>query len=99
VRSRITPWAASPASEYFMAGHHAEMGSPFLVGSSWVRDDSVQVILETLPIEDHTRIWDTIHKPYRLSLTYLVRVVGIDPDPAFAQDAPPILNATFGARS
>src|SRR5687768_12569705 len=57
LRYLITPWAAAPASEYFMAGHvmralydHAEMGPPFLVGSSWSPNDSVQVILETLPI-------------------------------------------------
>jgi hypothetical protein len=104
LRYLITPWASSPASEYFMAGHvmralydHAEMGPPFLVGSSWNTNDSVQVILETLPIEDHTRIWDTVRKPYRLSLTYMVRVVGIDPDVAFAQNAPPIVSASFGA--
>jgi hypothetical protein len=106
LRYLITPWAQTPASEYFMAGHvmralydHAEMGPPYLVGSSWNPNDSVQVILEPLPVEDHTRIWDTVRKPYRLSLTYLVRIVGIDPDPAFAQNAPPIVNATFGART
>jgi hypothetical protein len=106
LRYLVTPWASTPASEYFMAGHvmralydHAELGPPYLVGSSWNSNDSVQIVLEALPIEDHTRIWDTVRKPYRLSLTYLVRVIGIDPDPAFAQNAPPIVNATFGARS
>jgi hypothetical protein len=104
LRYLITPWASTPASEYFMAGHvmralydHAEMGPPFLVGTSWTPNDSVQVILEALPIEDHTRIWDTVRKPYRLSLTYLVRVIGIDPDTAFAANAPPIVSASFGA--
>jgi len=41
-------------------------------------EDSVQVFLDSLPIEDHYRIWDASQLSYRLSLTYRVRVVGID---------------------
>lgn len=99
----ITPWAATPASEYVIAGHvmrvlydHAELGPPYLAGTSWRPEDSVQLVLESLPIEDHTRIWDTVRKPYRLSLTYLARVIGLDPDPALAASAPPVVTAAIG---
>jgi len=103
LRYLITPWAATPDSEYFMAGHvmrvlyeHAELGAPYLLGTSWRPEDSVQIVLDTLPIEDHTRIWDTVRKPYRLSLTYLVRIVGIDPEPAFVPAAVPVTSAVIG---
>ncbi len=43
-------------------------------------EDSVQVFLDSLPIEDHYRIWDASQLSYRLSLTYRVRVVRIDSD-------------------
>ena len=34
---------------------------------------------EIRAIEDHLRIWDTTDLPYRLSLTYCARVIGIEP--------------------
>jgi len=106
LRYLITPWASTPASEYFMAGHvmrvlyeHAELDSPHLIGSSWRPEDSVQLVLESLPIEDHTRIWDTVRKPYRLSLTYMARIVGIEPDPDLARNAPPVISARLGGQA
>jgi hypothetical protein len=45
----------------------------------WEPTDSMQVILETLPVEDHYRIWDSSELAYRLSLTYRVRVLGLEP--------------------
>ena len=53
----------------------------------------MQLVLETLPNTEHYQIWDTTKLPYRLSLTYMARVVGIEPSEAF--DAPPIVEATF----
>ena len=44
----------------------------------WAPTDSLQISLETLPIEDHYRIWDTTELPYRLSVTYRVRVMALD---------------------
>lgn len=48
--------------------------------------DALQVVLESLPVEDHYRIWDSAELSYRLSLTYRVRVIGID---ALEHDALP----------
>jgi len=45
----------------------------------WEPEDSVQVVLESLPVEDHYRIWDSSELGYRMSLTYRVRVVGLEP--------------------
>lgn len=82
----VTPWARSTADEYTMAGlimrtfyDRAELGPGDLQGDAWEAGDSVQLVLESLPLEDHYRIWDTVGLPYRLSFTYVARVVGIEP--------------------
>lgn len=82
----ITPWAASTADELVLAGRvlqtlyeSAELGPAQLQGASWDPGDSVQLVLESLSSEEHYRVWDTVNLPYRLSLTYLARVVGIEP--------------------
>jgi uncharacterized protein DUF4255 len=40
--------------------------------------DELHVTLETLTLEELTRIWASLHAPYRLSLAYLVQVVRIE---------------------
>jgi len=52
----------------------------------WHPDDTMQLSMDTLAIEDLYRIWDASELPYRLSLTYRARVIGIDA----AEAAPPI---------
>ena len=42
-------------------------------------EDGVQIILESLPTDEHARIWDASELGYRLSLIYRVRLIGIDP--------------------
>ena len=83
--------AAASREEHRMLGlvlqaltANAELGASELVEPDpanpvFCATDDVQVILESLPLEDHYRIWDPDESPYRLSLTYRVRLVGIDP--------------------
>lgn len=101
LRYLITPWARETRDEYRIAGRvlqvfydHAELGPAELQGDSWGPDDSVQLVLESLPVDDHYRIWDTTDLPYRLSLTYMARVVGIEP--AVVETPPPVVEARFG---
>lgn len=82
----ITPWAKDPRDEHLMLGtilqglyDRAELGPADLTGTSWAPDDSVQLVLETLTLEEHFCIWDTVNMPYRLSLTYMARILGIAP--------------------
>lgn len=96
----ITPWANDPRDEHLILGlilqalyDRAELGHADLVGSSWGPDDSVQLVLETLTLDEHFCIWDTVQMPYRLSLTYMARVVGIEPGEQ--TNAPPVVQATF----
>ena len=97
----ITPWAPVTSDEHLMVGHvmqalydRAELGPTELQGSSWAPGDSLQIVLESLPMEDHYRIWDTSGIPYRLSLTYMTRVIGLEPKERVA--APPVVTASFG---
>jgi hypothetical protein len=82
----ITAWAKDTRDELRLVGRilqtlyqHRELGAADLAGTSWEADDTVQLILESLPLEDHYRIWDANELPYRLSLTYQARVVGLSP--------------------
>ena len=63
---------------------HAEISGAELVEDDpanpvFASTDNLQVVLESMPLEDIYRIWDASELPYRLSLTYRVRVLGIDP--------------------
>jgi len=96
----ITSWAPQTGDEHLLTGHvlrvlydRAELGPTDLQGTSWAAGDTVQIVLESLPTDEHYRIWDTSKMPYRLSLTYSVRVIGIDP--AESVVAPPVVTATF----
>jgi hypothetical protein len=46
----------------------------------WTSEDVIQLIPEEIPTEDLMRIWDALEPDYRLSLSYIARVVRIDPD-------------------
>jgi hypothetical protein len=98
----ITPWANNTADELRLAGlvlqtlyEEAELGPAQLQGSSWDLGDSVQLILESLSSEEHYRVWDTVGLPYRLSLTYLARVIGIEP--RTRTQIAPVVTAGIGA--
>lgn len=60
----------------------------------WNVGDGLQILLESLPVEDQYRIWDASELGYRISVTYRVRVANLE---ALAQPAgPPVVEATFG---
>lgn len=44
----------------------------------WGDRDALQIVLESLPIEDLYRIWDSSELAYQLSATYRVRVLGLE---------------------
>jgi hypothetical protein len=46
----------------------------------WRPGDTVQLMPAELSNEDMMRIWDALEPPYRLSVSYIARVVRIDPD-------------------
>ena len=96
----VTPWATATADEHRIVGHvlqvmydHGELGAADLQGASWNPGDSVQLILESLGLEEHFQIWESTEAPYRLSLTYMARVIGIEPTQVRRQA--PVLEAAF----
>ena len=96
----ITPWAQHTDDATRLSGRvlqsmydHSEVGPAELQGNAWTPEDSVQIVFESLPTEEHYRIWDTAGIPYRLSLAYMVRVVGIEPTGRVA--TPPVAEAVF----
>jgi hypothetical protein len=62
---------------------NAEVGraelAEFGIAPEWSDIDSLQVVLRSLPVETHYRIWDASELGYRLSLAYAVRVTSIAP--------------------
>jgi len=41
-------------------------------------DEALKVTLSPLSLEERTRVWHAVQKPYRLSVAYEVRVVNLD---------------------
>jgi uncharacterized protein DUF4255 len=41
-------------------------------------DEALKVTLSPLSLEERTRVWHAVQKPYRLSIAYEVRVVNLD---------------------
>jgi hypothetical protein len=101
LRFLITPWTQLTRDAYRIVGaiaqvlnNRAVLRFGDLLGAGvWAPDDTVELVLESLPVEEHYDIWDPTDLPYRLSLTYLARLIGIDS--AIAISAPPVAVANF----
>jgi len=97
----VTPWTKATRDAYRIIGviaqlfyDHAVLGSGDLLGNNvWAPDDTVEIMMESLRVEELFDIWDPSEIPYKLSLTYLARVIGIDS--ALSTSAAPVAVATF----
>ena len=84
----ISVWADSAAAEQTICAWamHQLHQHPIMDVSSlseeggWRNDDVVQIIPAELSNEDLMRIWDALAPDYRLSLSYIARVIRIDPE-------------------
>jgi hypothetical protein len=99
LRFLITPWAQRVKDMYRLVGAIAQLfhdravlNRGDLSGSSWQPDDTVEIVMESLPVEQHYDIWESTDIPYRLSLTYLARIIGIDS--ALVSGGPPVVSAS-----
>jgi hypothetical protein len=78
---------------------NAELGRSKLAEAAgtpvWAPEDGLQIVMQTLPIDAHYRIWDAAELGYRLSLVYRVRVASLEatPEPA----GPPVTDASLEA--
>ena len=57
--------------------------------AAWAPDDFIQIIPAEISIEEMMRLWDTLEPKYRLSLSYIARVVRIDGEPQ--PEHPPVV--------
>jgi hypothetical protein len=97
----ITPWVKDTGDSYRIIGaiarilyDHAILTFGELQGDGvWATDDTVEIMMESLPVEQHYDIWEPTELPYRLSLTYLARIIGIDS--AVSTSAAPVAVASF----
>jgi hypothetical protein len=48
--------------------------------AGWGANEVIQIIPAELSTEDVMRIWDALDPPYRLSVSYIARLVRLDPD-------------------
>ncbi len=61
--------------------------------AGWGANEVIQIIPAELPTEDVMRIWDALDPAYRLSVSYIARLVRLDPD--VQQSARPVVATRF----
>lgn len=84
----LTAWAANPLDEQVTLAWAIRQlhQCPVLDASSlspeggWGSDEVIQIIPAELTTEDIMRIWDALDPAYRISASYVARVVRLDPD-------------------
>ena len=84
----LSAWAGNPLDEQVtLAWAIRQLHQyPVLDASSlspdagWSGEEVVQIIPSELTTEDIMRIWDALHPSYRLSVSYVARLVRLDPD-------------------
>lgn len=97
----LTPWTKDARDAYRILGamsvllyDHAVLSFGDLLGGDvWAPDDTVEIMMETLPVQDLFDIWDPTEIPFKLSLTYLARIIGLDSSESIATS--PVTVATF----
>lgn len=85
----MTVWADSKHTEQLlMAWAMAQLhwtpnldASTLMRVGDWRKDESIQISPTNITQEDLCRIWDVMKPTYRLSTTYVARVVHVDPPP------------------
>lgn len=96
LRFLVTPWTQETRDAYRIIGaivqlfyDRAKLGFSDLLGANvWASDDTVELVMESLPVEEHFNIWEPADIPYKLSLSYLARMIGIDS--AIVKSAAPV---------
>ena len=84
----LTAWSSNPLDEQVtLAWAIRQLHQfPVLDASSlspeagWARDEVIQVIPAELTTEDIMRIWEALEPPYRISTSYVARLVRLDPE-------------------
>lgn len=92
----LIAWAGNPLDEQITLAwalrqlhlHPVLDASSLSPEAGWARDEVIQLVPAELTTEDVMRIWDALEPSYRLSVSYVARVVRIDPDQDLETCAP-----------
>jgi len=85
LRYLLTPWGGTEAARHLILGRAMQvlydrpiLSGAQLVGSLAAEAQALKVTLAPLSLEERTRVWHAVQRPYRLSVSYEVRVVNMD---------------------
>lgn len=85
LRYMLTPWSGDRLTDHKLVGRTLQvlydgaiLSGTQLQGGLAGTEQALKVTLSPLTLEERARVWYAIEKPYRLSLTYEVRVVNLD---------------------
>ena len=85
LRYLMTPFSGDQLTNHKILGRvlqvlydEAIISGSFLQGVLKDTDQALKITLSPLSLEERTRVWHSVQKPYRLSLSYEVRVVNLD---------------------
>ena len=102
LRYLLTPWSGSRATDHQLLGRalqtlhdDAILSGPQLQGGLAGGSDAIKLKLAPLTLEEQTRVWHAVQRPYHLSLTYDARVIRIDSNDVTVR--PPVLSRTLGS--
>lgn len=101
----VTPLVADPGDRQTLIGRvlqlfndHAILRGAELQDSLVGSPDEFRVTLETLTLEELTRVWFSLSEPYDLSVSYEVQVVKIDSDSEAVQTSSVVSRKTTYAQ-
>lgn len=85
LRYLFTPWSGDRFTDHRILGRalqvlhdNAILSGPQLQGGLVGTNEAIKLKLMPLTLEERTRVWHAVQKPYRLSISYDVRVINID---------------------
>jgi hypothetical protein len=85
LRYLLTPWGGDRLTEHRMLGRvmqvlydNAILSGPALRGNLEGTDQALKITLSPLTLDERSRVWFAVQRPYRLSASYEVRVVKLD---------------------
>jgi hypothetical protein len=96
----VASWAGTAAEELALISwamleltRYPVLGPGQLLGTGWGREENIQIIPGTESAEQITRLWDSFKVKYRLSTTFIARIVRIGY--GTPSDGPPVVASRF----
>ena len=85
LRYMMTPWSGDRLTDHRLLGRTLQVlydgaiiSGTHLQGGLAGTDQALKVTLAPITLDERAGVWFAIQKPYRLSITYEVRVINLD---------------------